>query len=92
MSPKPTTATLACLKPCLNSGTDVVSRVVPSSLEALRCGTPAARSLPLLAALACDGNSFVVIDYLDNMMLALGVTPRLGALPPNGGRQERSSA
>jgi len=92
LSPKPTAATLACLKPCLHSATDVVSRVVPSSLEALRCGTPAARSLPLLAALACEGDSFVVIDYLDNMTLALGVTPRLRALPPNGGRQERSSA
>ncbi len=92
LSPKPTTATLACLKLGLHSGTTIVSRANPASLEALRCGTPAARSLPLLAALACESDSHIIIDYLDNMTLALGVTPRFRALPSDGGRHEPASA
>lgn len=44
-------------------------------LEALRSGVPAARSLPLLAALAQRGKAEVVLDYLAGSRLRLGVVP-----------------
>jgi hypothetical protein len=44
-------------------------------LEALRCGVPAARILPLLQALAAETPSTVVLDYLTPNRLRLNVTP-----------------
>lgn len=50
------------------------------ALEALRCGIPAARSLPLLAALAEGAARSVRIEYLDDLTLALDVRPASGPL------------
>lgn len=44
-------------------------------LEALRCGVPAGRILPLLQALATQTASTVVLDYLAPNRLRLNVTP-----------------
>lgn len=44
-------------------------------LERLRCNTPAARSLPLLQALARDDTSEIVLPYLAEMELSLKVCP-----------------
>jgi hypothetical protein len=41
----------------------------------LRQGTPAARSLPLLVALARRTASDVVLGYLTELQLAMSVTP-----------------
>jgi hypothetical protein len=46
---------------------------VPGALEALRVGNPAARSLPLLAALARQQVGTVVLDYLDDLRLTLTI-------------------
>jgi hypothetical protein len=48
-------------------------------LERLRQGIPAARALPLLQALALDGPSEVVIDYLDDLRLRVAITPAVAA-------------
>ncbi|GHU14916.1 hypothetical protein AGMMS50225_27720 [Betaproteobacteria bacterium] len=45
----------------------------PGALEALRVGNPAARSLPLLAALATRQTGAVALDYLDDLRLNLTV-------------------
>ena len=45
------------------------------ALEALRRNTPAARSLPLLAALARREHGAVTLGYLDDMVLALRIAP-----------------
>jgi hypothetical protein len=45
------------------------------ALEALRTGVPAARSLPLLAALARGAPEALAIDYLEGLQLHVGVSP-----------------
>jgi hypothetical protein len=44
-------------------------------LEALRCGVPAARALPLLAALASGKPAQISIAYLEDNHLNIRVTP-----------------
>ena len=44
-------------------------------LEALRSGNPAARSLPLLAAIASRRPMLVCLEYLENQRLLIQVTP-----------------
>lgn len=44
-------------------------------LEQIRAGIPAARCLPLLRALALGGSESVVIDYLQDTCLEIGVSP-----------------
>jgi hypothetical protein len=51
----------------------------PAALEALRRSVPAARCLPLLAALASGRPAALTLDYLDDLALALRVTPGGGA-------------
>jgi hypothetical protein len=55
------------------------SRMTDPGLERLRQGIPAARALPLLQALALDGPSEVVIDYLDDLRLRVAITPAVAA-------------
>ncbi|MGH7190665.1 MAG: beta-ketoacyl synthase chain length factor, partial [Acetobacteraceae bacterium] len=53
-----------------------MDRAMPSeSLEVLRQSTPAARSLPLLAALASDVEAAITISYLGEMAVAFEVSP-----------------
>jgi hypothetical protein len=50
-------------------------RLEDAALEELRASIPAARSLPLLAALAGDVPRETVLDYLGNMTLRLRIEP-----------------
>lgn len=50
------------------------TRMSDEQLEVLRSGIPAARSLPLLAALARGASDTLVIDYLEDLQLRVGVT------------------
>ncbi len=45
------------------------------ALEAIRAAIPAARSLPLLRAIALGTAQAVVVDYLDGLQLSVGVEP-----------------
>lgn len=55
---------------------DASPTVLPhADLERLRTGVPAARSLPLMRALARHENGAVVIDYLDDLTLRVDVRP-----------------
>jgi hypothetical protein len=45
------------------------------ALETLRRGVPAARSLPLLAALARGAGDALAIDYLDGLQLKVDIAP-----------------
>ncbi|HLX00698.1 MAG TPA: beta-ketoacyl synthase chain length factor, partial [Trinickia sp.] len=45
-----------------------------SEFEALRLNNPAARALPLIEALALRRSTSVVLDYLDDLRLAVGIT------------------
>jgi len=54
---------------------DGATRMASADLEALRLSTPAARSLPLLAALAHGMREALTIDYVSGLELALAVEP-----------------
>jgi len=51
------------------------TRMPEDRLEAVRTGNPAARSLPLLAALARGESRQLVLPYLEDSHLAVGVAP-----------------
>jgi hypothetical protein len=55
-------------------GNAPASVLAAAGLEALRLGNPAARALPLLAALAGEDPANVVLDYLPDMQLQAGIT------------------
>ncbi len=74
LSPHPTSASRACVELELRPVSSTAAPF-PSQLETLRQGTPAARSLPLLAALARGEEAGITINYLDDMALALNIHP-----------------
>jgi Beta-ketoacyl synthase, N-terminal domain len=81
LSPAPTAAALACVELELRPGAFAASTVAATALESLRQNTPAARSLPLLAALARGQAADVTLNYLEDMALALRVTPHPAGAP-----------
>jgi hypothetical protein len=67
---------------CALAGLDVgstrgepVSRMSDPALESLRLGNPAARALPLLAALAAQRPTRVVLEHVAGRQLGIDVTP-----------------
>jgi hypothetical protein len=65
---------IACLDISTTRG-KTPSRMTDPTLESLRLGNPAARGLPLLAALAAQRQASVVLDYVAAHQLAIEVTP-----------------
>jgi hypothetical protein len=53
------------------------SRTADPGLEALRTGVPAARCLPLLAALARGSHETVILEYVVGTHLRVAVNPCL---------------
>lgn len=51
------------------------TRMADEALERVRCGIPSARALPLLGLIARGGPGRVVLGYLDDVALAVNVTP-----------------
>jgi len=45
------------------------------ALEALRVGNPAARTLPVLTAIAAGGNTTIFLNYLDDLLMQVDVMP-----------------
>lgn len=56
---------------------DTDSRMHDHALEVLRCGNPAARSLPLCSAIAKAHPTQVHLDYLEDQSIVIGVVPCL---------------
>jgi hypothetical protein len=75
LSPAPAAATVACLELDLLPECQPPSTLTNPALEILRQNTPAARALPLLAALARGGSETVTLNYLDDMALRLRLAP-----------------
>jgi hypothetical protein len=71
LSPRPGAQTLGRI--ALGFADDAASRMADAQLEALRAAIPAARSLPLLAALARGDSGRLVLDYLEHSRIALDV-------------------
>jgi hypothetical protein len=58
-----------------NDLSDEATGMDDAGLEALRSGNPAARSLPLLAAIARHSAALVHLEYLEDQHLVIRVTP-----------------
>lgn len=73
LAPQAGTASIARIRVTLTSAD--VDRMDDTALEQLRQAIPAARSLPLLHAIANRTEAKLVLDYLDGMRLAVEVAP-----------------
>jgi len=76
LSPKQSEHSIAALKietAILCAGQ--INIMADAGMEILRCGNPAARALPLLAAIARHQSAIVTLEYLDGNCLQVGVTP-----------------
>ncbi len=91
LAPTPTKAALASIDLSLRPKQRPASPkiMLSAGLESLRKTTPAARSLPLLAALARRTATTVAIDYLAEMTVVLDITPISTDLVPEVGGSER---
>lgn len=79
LTPVPAAASFARIDLALHPGTHLPTPCVEAGLEALRRSVPAARGLPLLAALAGGGAAGMVLEYLPGLALWLDVAPRPAA-------------
>ncbi|WP_244860866.1 beta-ketoacyl synthase chain length factor [Aromatoleum petrolei] len=61
----------SCGRLAVNLTDDAADTLADPALDTLRCSIPAARSLPLLAAIAARRSGRVVLDYLDHARLAV---------------------
>ena len=59
----------------LDQGRDSVTTMQDPALEKLRAGNPAARALPLLTALAAGTKTTVSLNYLDDALMNVEITP-----------------
>jgi hypothetical protein len=75
ITPRPSEATLASFSIALSRGNEPPTTMMQPQLEAMRLGNPAARSLPLLEALARRLESNVILDYLGDNVITVSVAP-----------------
>ncbi len=75
MTPRPTPRSLAQLAIALERGSSPPDTLAEATLESLRAGNPAARSLPLLAALARGHDASVRLDYFGDARVTVSVSP-----------------
>jgi hypothetical protein len=73
LAPAPTDAAFACLEVRLHAGKPEVPPGVASGLQVLTQTTPAARSLPLLTALARREDARLSLNYLENLRLTFDI-------------------
>jgi len=89
LAPVATGAAMARVELTLQPRSAMASAMPSNSLEAVRQSTPAARSLPLLAALASRAEAAVTIDYLADMALVLDLGPIQPAPSSTSAGEER---
>ncbi len=75
VAPEPSCRSFAAVDLSVGPQREPASALSSPSLETLRRDTPAARSLPLLVALAHGKATDIVINYLVELQLAMRVTP-----------------
>jgi hypothetical protein len=73
LAPEPSARAIASITLTLTH--DAADKLENAALETLRLAIPSARGLPLLRAVAVEKPAHVVLDYLDDMRLALEVAP-----------------
>lgn len=75
LAPDATRHAVAALEVEFAPRTGVATRMTDPRLEAVRSGVPAARSLPLLAALARSSREAIVLEYVEGTHLRVTVEP-----------------
>jgi hypothetical protein len=75
LTSEPGASAWAALDIEITRGSAPVTVVADTGLEALRRSVPAARSIPLLAALARSASETVAVEYVGDSRLAIGVAP-----------------
>ena len=75
LTPQATQATFAALEVSLAPGIENLTILADPSLDAVRAAAPAARSLPLLSALARNASETVLLEYLAGNHLRVEVSP-----------------
>jgi hypothetical protein len=75
IAPAPSDVTVAGLAIALGQGNEPPSTMAGAHLETMRQGNPAARSLPLLEALARGLETKIVLDYVGDSAVTVSVTP-----------------
>ena len=75
LSPERGARTLAIVDVAAAPADGEATGMSEAGLETLRTGVPAARSLPILAALARGARDALAIDYLDGLQLKVGIAP-----------------
>jgi hypothetical protein len=81
LAPRATGASFAQIDLELRRKEHPESAMECAALDALRRGTPAARSLPLLAGLAQDARGTLTLDYVPGLELRLSLTPVTARAP-----------
>ena len=84
IAPEGTPHSIARMTLRLSSGAGEIARMENPQLETLRSGIPAARSLPLLRALACSAEDTIAVEYSDATHLSVGVSPLRAASREKG--------
>jgi hypothetical protein len=75
LAPRATERAVAALDVAFVPEDAAASRAADPGLEKLRAGVPAARCLPLLAALARGTRETVLLEFVTGAHLRVGVTP-----------------
>ena len=75
LTPTPDATTTARIELALETESAAPSTVALPELETLRQNTPAARSLPLLVALASGRAAALMLSYLEDMALRISIEP-----------------
>ena len=75
LTPRASDRSLAMLEVAFVSGTAADTPMQNAELEAMRLGIPAARALPLLAALASGKSAQISIAYFAQNHLSVRITP-----------------
>jgi hypothetical protein len=75
LTPEADDRTRATLDVAIVYGAPEANRMAEAALEQLRLGTPAARSLPLLAAMAMRTGGEAILEYLSGTRLCVAVSP-----------------
>lgn len=75
MTPDATRSSFSVLELEFVARSEEATRMPDPGLEAARAGNPAARSLPLLAALARGGSEKLILEYIPETHLRIAVSP-----------------
>jgi hypothetical protein len=82
IAPEPSDRTIASIALAIEACNDTPTTMASTPLEAMRRGNPAARSLPLLEAIARGSDGRIVLDYLADRSVTLAIAPCLATAVP----------